>query len=82
MDSPEWTLAGDGECGGGTGGAGAGGAVACTMGGEEVAVTIDCEGERDVDMLVPETFARRDDINTDDDDAVEIAIEESLIINM
>jgi len=34
-------------------------------------------------MLVPVTFAERDDIDTDDDDAVVmLAILESLLINM
>jgi hypothetical protein len=33
-------------------------------------VAVDCEDERDVDPVVPETFAERDDINTDDDNEV------------
>ena len=54
-------------------------AEACmTMEGEEMGVAIDWE-ERDADPMVPETFAGRDDIYTDDDDAVVVfALVESL----
>ena len=50
--------------------------------GEETGATMACE-ERDVDIVVPEAFAERDDINTDGDDAVVmLAILESLLVDM